>query len=75
LVINGDSIRAGNVMINKGRIVTPNGFNFNMAPPNVRIPNPPIDPRKLTPEQRRKLRILRQQHPEMFQRPSPTPTN
>ncbi len=75
LVINGNSIRAGNVMINKGRIVTPNGFNFNMAPPNVRIPNPPIDPRKLTPEQRRKLRILRQQHPEMFQRPSPTPTN
>ena len=74
VVIKGDSIWMGNVMVNKGRILTPGkGFNFNMQPPNVLAPNVPVDPRFLTPEQRRKLRMLRQQHPEAFQRPTPTP--
>jgi serine/threonine protein kinase len=76
VVIDKGTIKSGNVMINKGRLVTPGtDFNFNMQPPEVRIPNVPFDPRYMTPEQRRKLRILRQQHPEVFQRPSPTPRN
>ena len=77
VVIKGDSIWAGNMMVNKGRVYAApgKGFNFNMQPPDVRVPNMPVDPRYLTPEQRRKLRILRQQYPGMFPRPSPSPKN
>jgi serine/threonine protein kinase len=76
VVVNGDTLTVGNVKIEKGKIWS-NGreYNFNVPPPNVQIPNFPTMPRNFTPEQRRKLRILRQQHPEMFQRPSPTPRN
>jgi serine/threonine protein kinase len=77
LVVNGDILTVGNVKIEKGKIWS-NGreYNFNMPPPpNVRIPDIQTMPRALTPEQRRKLRMLRQQHPETFQRPSPTPRN
>ena len=76
VVVNGDTLTVGNVKIEKGKIWS-NGreYNFNVPPPNVQIPSFPTMPRNLTPEQRRKLRILRQQHPEMFQRPSPTPRN
>jgi hypothetical protein len=77
VVVNGDSIWVGNVLVNKGRVVTPGqGFDFNMQPPNVRIPNVPIDPRYVTPEQRRKLRLLRQRYPgTAVPQPSPTPRN
>jgi hypothetical protein len=75
VVINGDSIKAGNVMIDKGGRVTSKGsnFNFNMMPPNFPVPPIQIDPRLLTPEQRRKLRIFRQNNPLPANRPRPTP--
>jgi serine/threonine protein kinase len=77
VVFDKDSMKAGNVKIDKGKIwVNGRGYNFNVPPPNVKIPDiPNVDMRYMTPEQRRKLRILRQQHPEAFQRPSPTPRN
>jgi serine/threonine protein kinase len=77
VVFDKVTMKAGHDKIDKGRIwMNGREFNFNVPPPNVRAPNfPEIDIRYMTPEQRRNLRILRQQHPEMFQRPSPTPRN
>jgi hypothetical protein len=75
-VINGKSITAGNVKIANGMVYTPQGvFPMNKQfPPNVQIPNMPIDPSTLTPEQRRRLRMLRRNHPEVFVKPAPQPS-
>jgi serine/threonine protein kinase len=77
VVFDKDSMKAGNVKIEKGKIwMNGRELNINVPPPNVRLPDiPNVDMRYMTPEQRRRLRLLRQQHPEAFQRPSPTPRN
>jgi serine/threonine protein kinase len=76
IVINGKSLTAGNVKIANGMVFTPQGtFPLNKQfPPNVQRPNVPIDPSTLTPEQRRRLRMLRQNHPEVFVKPPPQPS-
>ena len=74
VVISGDSIKSGNVTMRRGKIVTPDGeidLNGPMQPNMQRQPDYPIDPRRLSPEQRRRLRMLRQRHPEVFVRPTP----
>ena len=76
IVINGKSIKTGNVKIMDGKIITPQGEfplnrQFPMSPSTPKIPPVQIDPRTLTPEQRRRLRMLRQNHPEVFVKPSP----
>jgi len=73
VVISGDSLKAGDVMMKKGKIVTPDGeIDLNVpVPPNMRQPGFPIDPKRLSPAQRRRLNILRQRHPEVFVRPTP----
>ena len=80
VVINGKSIRTGNVKIMNGKIITPEGeFPLNkqfrqMTPTMPQIPPVQIDPRTLTPEQRQRLRMLRQNHPEVFVKPPPQPS-
>jgi hypothetical protein len=80
VVINGKSIRSGNVKIVNGKIITPEGeFPLNkqfqqLTPMMPKIPPVQIDPRTLTPEQRQRLRMLRQNHPEVFVKPPPQPT-
>jgi hypothetical protein len=76
VVITDDSMKAGNVMTRRGKIVTPEeefdrNFPQRRVPPNVPRAGYPVDPRNLTPAQRRRLRILRQNHPERFAKPTP----
>lgn len=71
IVIDGDSIDAGNVKIRKGRVITPNVNIVVPEPPNMMRRDMPIDERRLTPEQRRKLQMLRRRNPNAFPRPSP----
>lgn len=73
VIIDGDEVRRGDTVIKDGRIETPdsvideNGVHpkFPQRPinPNVRPYISPEDMKKLTPEQRRKLRIMMQRLP------------
>lgn len=79
IVISGRSINVGNVKIKDGKVVTPEGeFPLKKQTPNFpnspRMPPVQIDPRSLSPEQRKRLRMLRQKHPEVFVKPSPGPS-
>lgn len=81
ITIKGDKIYMGNVRVENGKVYLPDGriIPMNRTPrvPNVEPPDPTfpnIDPRSLTPEQRRKLRILRERYPNGFPTPKPAPT-
>ncbi len=58
VVIDGDLIDAGNVNIRKDRIIAPNVNITVPEPPNMRPDYPMLDPRRMTPEQRRKMQML-----------------
>lgn len=78
VVIDGENIYVGNMKVEKDRVIMPDGriYRKGQTPgtPHVQPPVfPNIDMRRLTPEQRRKLRILRQRYPESFPAPSPKP--
>ena len=80
IVIKNDSIHVGNMKVQGGKVFMPDGkvYQVERTPqtpvqpgtrPNPQVP--PIDLRRLTPEQRRKLRMLRERFPEAFPKPAP----
>lgn len=80
ITIKGDKIYMGNVRVENGKVYLPDGRIIpmdrtprvpNVEPPDPTFPN--IDPRSLTPQQRRKLRILRERYPNGFPTPKPAP--
>ena len=82
VVVKGDEIRVGKVRIKDGKVYMPDGTVYD-APKSPQAPGvhpkpPPIrlseeQMRRLTPEQRQKLRMIRQRFPESFPRPTPFP--
>ena len=83
VVIKKDSIHVGDMKVQGGKVFMPDGKVYQMGKTPVtpvqpgvysgsRVP--PIDMRRLTPEQRRKLRMLREKFPEAFPAPVPPPS-
>ena len=83
VVIKKDSIHVGDMKVQGGKVYMPDGKVYQMGKtavtpvqpgmePSPRVP--PIDMRRLTPEQRRKLRLLREQYPDAFPAPMPPPS-
>jgi len=82
VIVKGDEIHVGKVTIKNGKVYMPDGTVYD-APKTPQTPGihpkpPPIrfteeQLRRLTPEQRRKLRMIRQRYPESFPRPTPWP--
>jgi serine/threonine protein kinase len=80
VIMKGDEIHVGKVRIKDGKVYMPDG-TVHVAPktpltPGVRPP-PPVrlteeQIRRLTPEQRRKLRIIRERFPGTIAQPSPS---
>ena len=77
VVIKKDGIHVGDMKLQGGKVYMPDGKVYQMEKtpvtpmqPGVRQV-PPIDIRRLTPEQRRKLRLLRERYPEAFPVPIP----
>lgn len=85
VIFKGDEIHVGKVKIKDGKVYTPDGkvYQSPKTPPvaGVRPPHPQPPPirlseeqmRRLTPDQRRKLTILRQRYPDSFPKPTPWP--
>lgn len=79
IVVEGDKITIGNVTVKDGKVIFPDGSVIDgVEPPTNRThPVPPVIPnvdlRRLTPEQRRKLRLLRERYPGAFP-PAPSAT-
>ena len=81
VIMKGDEIRVGKIRIKDGKVYMPDG-TVHVAPktpqtPGVRPP-PPIrlteeQIRRLTPDQRRKLRIIRERFPGTIAQPTPSP--
>ena len=80
VVINKDSIKVGDMKVQGGKVFMPDGKVYeieksNATPmqpgvhPNPRIP--PLDMRRLTPEERKKLRMLQERYPKTFPAPIP----
>jgi serine/threonine protein kinase len=82
VVVKGDALYVGKIKIQNGKVYMPDG-TVHDAPRTPRQPGvkPPIPPvrlteeqmRNLTPEQRRKLRIMRERFPGTFSQPTPDP--
>lgn len=82
VIMKGDAIYVGKIKIQNGKVYMPDG-TVHDAPATPRQPGvkPPIPPvrlteeqiRNLTPEQRRKLRIMRERFPGTFSPPTPNP--
>jgi hypothetical protein len=82
VVVKGDVIHVGKVRIKNGKVYMPDGTVYetpkNPPAPGVRPQRPPVQlteeqMRRLTPDQRRKLRALREGMPNSFPRPTPWP--
>jgi serine/threonine protein kinase len=82
VVVKGDAIFVGKIKIQNGKVYMPDGtvHDAPMAPrqPGVKPPVPPVrlteeQMKNMTPEQRRKLRILRERFPGTFAPPTPNP--
>ncbi|MDI1242718.1 MAG: serine/threonine-protein kinase [bacterium] len=81
VIMKGDEIQVGKIRIKDGKVYMPDG-TVHVAPrtpqtPGVRPP-PPVrlteeQIRRLTPEQRRKLRIIRERFPGTIAQPTPSP--
>jgi len=81
VVMKGDTIYVGKIKIQNGKIYMPDGTIHNapktpptpgvQPPPQVRLTEEQI--RRLTPEQRRKMRIIRERFPGTFSQPTPNP--
>ena len=80
VVIKKDSIHVGDMKIQNGKVFMPDGKVYQMdktpvtpIQPGVRVEPrmPPIDMQRLSPEQRRKLRLLREKFPDAFPAPIP----
>ena len=81
VIMKGDEIHVGKIKIKDGKVYMPDG-TVHVAPktpltPGIRPP-PPVrlteeQMRRLTPEQRRKLRIIRDRFPGTIAQPSPSP--
>ena len=80
VVIKKDSISVGDMKVQGGKVFMPDGkvYQVEKAPQTPVQPGahpgqsvPPIDLRRLTPDQRRKLRMLRERFPEAFPKPVP----
>ncbi|MEO5857711.1 MAG: serine/threonine-protein kinase [Pyrinomonadaceae bacterium] len=82
VVVKGDAIYVGKIKIKDGKVHMPDGTVYD-APKTPRTAGvqPPMPPvrlseeqmRKLTPEERRKLRIVRNRFPGTFPQPTPYP--
>jgi serine/threonine protein kinase len=82
VVVKGDAIYVGKIKIKDGKVYMPDG-TVHDAPQSRRYPGvqPPIPPvrlseeqiRRMTPDQRRKLRIMRERFPGTFSQPTPDP--
>lgn len=82
VIVDGDDIRVGNMQIKKGKIIMPDGTVYDEHTGARVYPNrppPPVvgqpDLRQLTPQQRRKLRLLRERYPNAYPVPSPRGKN
>lgn len=83
VVVDGENMRIGNMQIRKGKVIMPDGTVYDentgsrVSPPNHPVPPNVREPdfRRLTPEQRRKLRLLRQRHPGAYPTPAPRTNN
>lgn len=81
VIVKGDEIHVGKVKIKDGKIYMPDGkvYQAPKTPPAPGVhPVPPIplteeQMRRLSPEQRRKLTILRGRIPNTFPKPTPWP--
>ena len=83
VVIKKDGIHVGDMKVQGGKVYMPDGKIYRMdknivtpMQPGVRPEPrmPPIDMQRLTPEQRRKLRLLKEQYPDAFPAPIPPPS-
>jgi serine/threonine protein kinase len=83
VVIKKDGIHVGDMKVQNGKVYMPDGRVYEMQKtpttplqPGARVSPriPPIDMRHLTPEQRRKLRMLKEQYPDAFPAPIPPPS-
>ena len=83
VVIKKDSIHVGDMKIQNGKVFMPDGKVYQMdktpvtpMQPGARVEPrmPPINMQRLTPEQRRKLRLLKEKFPEAFPGPVPPPS-
>ncbi len=81
VIMKGDAIYVGKIKIQNGKIYMPDG-TVHDAPKTPRTPGvqppPPVrlteeQMRRLTPEQRRKMRIIRERFPGTFSQPTPNP--
>jgi len=81
VIVKGDEIHVGKVKIKDGKVYMPDGkvYQAPKTPPAPGVhPVPPIrlteeQMRRLTPDQRRKLTILRGRIPNTFPKPTPWP--
>ena len=83
VVIKKDGIHVGDMKVQNGKVYMPDGRVYEMQKtpttplqPGTKVSPriPPIDMRHFTPEQRRKLRMLREQYPDAFPAPMPPPS-
>lgn len=83
VVVDGENMRIGNMQIRKGKVIMPDGTVYDestgvrVSPPDHPVPPNVTEPdlRRLTPEQRRKLRLLRQRYPGSYPVPTPHANN
>lgn len=84
IVIKKDSIQVGDMKVQGGKVYMPDGRVYQVEKTPITPPQPgthpvprvpPIDMRKLTPEQRRKLRLMRERFPDAFPAPIPPSPN
>jgi len=82
VIMKGDTIHVGKIKIENGKVYMPDGTVHEVPRrprnPGVQPPTPPVrltqeQIRRMTPEQRRKLRILRERYPGTFSQPTPDP--
>ncbi len=81
VIMKGDEIRVGKIRIKDGKVYMPDG-TVHVAPVTPRTPGfrppPPVrlteeQIRRLSAEERRKLRIFRERYPGTISQPSPPP--
>ena len=80
VIFKKDSIYVGNMKVKDGKVYMPDGTVYEMKKPVTPIkpgvhaaPIPPMDMQRLTPEQRRKLRLLQERFPQGYPVTAPTP--
>ena len=80
VVVKKDSIVVGDMKVQGGKVYMPDGkvYQVERTPGTSVQPGkypapavPPMDIRRLTPDQRRKLRMLREKFPQAFPVPIP----